>query len=100
MRVTIPQSMAQEEGYEGMAVQSVKKDEIEFKNGQHLDMPKSPDVPTQTRDEKMQMELKQAMEDEMKANSVGPARTPGSQGQPGEDSKLFKTKTSDTHPIK
>jgi hypothetical protein len=98
LRVMLPQSMEQEEGYEGMAVNSVKGDEIEFKNGQHLDMPKG--TVEQDRDQKIQMELKQAMEDEIRANSTGPNGMQGLQLAPGQEAKQFTTKTSDTHPIK
>jgi hypothetical protein len=98
LRVMLPQSMEQEEGYEGMAVNSVKGDEIEFKNGQHLDMPYG--TGEHDRDQKIQMELKQAMEDEIRANSTGPNGMQGLQLAPGQEAKQFTTKTSDTHPIK
>ena len=98
LRVMLPQSMEQEEGYEGMAVNSVKGDEIEFKNGQHLGMSKG--TVEQDRDQKIQMELKQAMEDEIRANSTGPNGMQGLQLAPGQEAKQFTTKTSDTHPIK
>ena len=101
LRVLLPQSIEQEEGYEGMAVKSVEKDEIEFKNGQHLDMPKDA-AAGQTRDEKIQMELKQAMEDEMRGNPTGTSvqSMAGGHKQSEQDSKRSGPRTSDTHPIK
>lgn len=99
LRVTAPQSMAEEEGYEGMAVKEVKQSEIELKNGQHVEMPH--EDPINSPDEKMQRELKQAMEDEIgrdgNTNSQGfEANAPSGESE----QKGYKLKTSDTHPIK
>ena len=99
LRVVAPQSMAEEEGYEGMAVKEVKQSEIELKNGQHVEMPHE-DL-SSSPDEKMHRELKQAMEDEIgrdgNTNSQAfHANTPSGESEP----KAYKLKTSDTHPIK
>jgi hypothetical protein len=96
LQVVMPQSIEQEEGYEGMAVQDVNGGGIELKNGQHLDMPNhgTPD----NSDEKIQRELKQAMEDELRTN--GQQDGPAGSATHSSEQKAFKLKTSDTHPIK
>lgn len=99
LRVVLPQSMAEEEGYEGMAVKEVKESEIELKNGQHVEMPN--EDTSNTPDEKMQRELKQAMEDEIGRDENRSSQTCQENVPCGEyEQKAFKLKTSDTHPIK
>jgi hypothetical protein len=60
-RVNVTQAIEEEEGYEGMAVDDIKNDEIDLKNGDHVRVGGRDDFPGQT--ERVQQEIRQAMED-------------------------------------
>lgn len=88
MRVDAPQSIAQEEGYEGMAVDDVKEDAIQMKSGEDVE------IPQVDGDERLQRDLKQAMEDGIQVDAPnGPSKTVN-----GLERK-WSLKTSDSHPI-
>lgn len=81
-------SIETEEGYEGMGVTDIQSSEIQLNDGQRVDLSNG------ASDQRIQTELRQAMEDDLDK-----ASRKSSQAPVPSPSKSWTMKTSDTHPI-